>query len=207
MTAAACPRRTPDNANSPRPVPLRIDGDDRQIGAAFAVGQTCPMQIVAVLGDITSQQVDAIVNAANSALLPGGGVDGAIHDAAGDELLAACIALGGCEVGDAKATPGFKLAAQWIIHTVGPVYQGGHRGEAALLASCYRRSLEVADSLGVRSIAFPAISTGAFGYPEQDAARIAIGTLREATTTVALTRLIAFDRRNQRQMSDLLAHF
>jgi O-acetyl-ADP-ribose deacetylase (regulator of RNase III) len=150
--------------------------------------------IVAVEGDITSEQTDVIVNAANSALAGGGGVDGAIHRAAGEDVLhAACAKLGGCETGDVKLTAGFGLKAKWIAHAVGPVWSGGDRGEAELLASCYRRSLEVADEVGARSIAFPAISTGAYGYPRAEAARIAIDTLRSAPTQVRLARLVAYD--------------
>ena len=152
------------------------------------------MRIEAVRGDITREQVDAIVNAANQGLAGGGGVDGAIHRAAGaTELQAACAELGGCATGDAKPTPGFRLAARWIIHAVGPRYRDGEHGEPELLASCYRRSLEVADELGARSIAFPAISTGIYGYPRADAARIAVATLRSTPTNVELTRLVAFD--------------
>ena len=128
--------------------------------------------------DITTLALDAIVNAANSTLLGGGGVDGAIHRAAGPELRDACLKLDDCDTGDAKATPGFALPARWVIHTVGPVWTGGERGEARLLASCYRRCLEVAVDLDVKSIAFPAISTGVYGYPKEAAAKIAIDTVR-----------------------------
>jgi O-acetyl-ADP-ribose deacetylase (regulator of RNase III) len=152
------------------------------------------MRIERVLGDVTAESVDAIVNAANSSLLGGGGVDGAIHRAAGPELVAACRLLGGCRTGEAKATPGFNLPARWVIHTVGPVWRGGAEGEAGLLASCYRRALEVADEIGARSVAFPAISTGVYGYPSDEAATVAVDTLRGADTQVELVRLVAFNQ-------------
>jgi O-acetyl-ADP-ribose deacetylase (regulator of RNase III) len=153
-----------------------------------------PVRIEAVRGDITQEQLDAVVNAANEALAGGGGVDGAIHRAAGAaELRQACASLGGCPTGDAKVTPGFGLPARWIIHTVGPRWEGGGRRERELLASAYRRSLQVADELGARSVAFPAISTGDYGYPREDAAAVAVDTLRTTPTRVELVRLVAFD--------------
>jgi O-acetyl-ADP-ribose deacetylase (regulator of RNase III) len=164
------------------------------------------VRLSAVRGDITTMAVDAVVNAANSALAGGGGVDGAIHRAAGArDLHHACAALGGCRTGDAKATPGFALPARWIIHTVGPVWRGGTEGEAELLASCYRRSLAVADDLGAVSLAFPAISTGIYGFPAAPAAEIAVSTLRAADTEVDLVMLVAFDEATYRLYTDLLA--
>jgi len=163
------------------------------------------MDIQAVQGDITVEEVDAVVNAANQALAGGGGVDGAIHRAAGHrELQEACQKLGGCPTGDAKATPGFGLPARWIIHAVGPRWRGGDKGEAEQLASCYRRSLEVADELGAKSVAFPAISTGIYGYPPEEAARIAVETVRSTPTEVELVRLVAFDEATHRLYVELL---
>lgn len=131
-------------------------------------------------GDITTLAVDAIVNAANSSLLGGGGVDGAIHRAAGPELRAFCAGLGGCPTGEARITPGFRLAARHVIHTVGPVWHGGQHGEAEALAACYRNSLQLAVDHGLRTLALPAISCGAYGFPPQDAARIAVAACRTA---------------------------
>jgi O-acetyl-ADP-ribose deacetylase (regulator of RNase III) len=147
----------------------------------------------AVQGDITDQRVDAIVNAANTSLLGGGGVDGAIHRRGGPAILAECRRLGGCETGDAKATTAGDLPARWVIHTVGPVWRGGGHGEPELLASCHRRSLEIAAELGARTVAFPAISCGIYGYPVEQAARVAVGAVRGHT--LDLVRFVLFDER------------
>ncbi len=149
-----------------------------------------------VQGDITKQSVDAIVNAANASLLGGGGVDGAIHRAAGPQLLDECRTLGGCATGQAKITAGYHLPAKYVIHTVGPVWHGGGAGEAGLLASCYRKSLELAGKHGCETVAFPAISCGAYGYPLAEAARVSLATVRDylsTHSTPALVRWVMFD--------------
>ncbi|MGZ4693429.1 MAG: O-acetyl-ADP-ribose deacetylase [Acidimicrobiales bacterium] len=165
------------------------------------------MQITAWHGDITTLEVDAIVNAANTALARGSGVCGAIFAAAGPQLDEACEAIGHCDTGDAVATPAFDLPCRWVIHAVGPIFRDGRGGEPEQLASAYRRSLQVADQIGARSIAFPAISTGVYGFPPDEAARIAVDAVRsEAATATTVERvvLVAFDSATARRYEDLL---
>ncbi len=166
-----------------------------------------PLQLEVFRGDITRLAVDAIVNAANSSLLGGGGVDGAIHRAAGADLLHACRLLHGCKTGDAKATPGFKLPTRWIFHAVGPVYRDGTHNEPALLASCYQRCLALAEEHAVATLAFPAISTGIYGYPKKPAAEIAVATVR-AHTPESLRKVIfcCFDDPTAAIYQHLLTH-
>ena len=153
-----------------------------------------------VQGDITRLAVDAIVNAANTSLLGGGGVDGAIHRAAGPGLLAECRSLGGCPTGEARITRGHGLPARWVIHTVGPVWHGGERGDRELLARCYRNSLALAPRHAIETLAFPAISTGAYGFPVGEACRIALGEVERALADLASIRevsFVCFDRHNE----------
>jgi O-acetyl-ADP-ribose deacetylase (regulator of RNase III) len=181
------PRACGDSIDRRPPARLsdRVDYGLRMAGA-----------IETALGDITLQSVDAIVNAANSSLLGGGGVDGAIHRAAGPELVAECRGLGGCGTGEAKATAGYRLPAKHVIHTVGPVWMGGGHEEAERLADCHLNAIALAASLGCRTVAFPAISTGVFGYPRDQAARVAVDAVRQALSnqdTVHLVRFVLFD--------------
>ena len=162
------------------------------------------MAVEAFRGDITTLDVDAIVNAANASLLGGGGVDGAIHRAAGPGLVAECRRLGGCKPGQAKATKGYQLPARHVIHTVGPVWNGGGKGEAETLASCYRQSLAVARGLDVRTIAFPAISTGIYGYPREGAAEIAVRETMAAAERFERILLVAFDEETHGLYRELL---
>ena len=164
-------------------------------------------ELIAAQGNITTERVDAIVNAANTSLLGGGGVDGAIHRAAGPDLLAECRKRHGCSTGDAKATPGFQLPSKWVFHAVGPVWHGGERGEDKLLASCYRRCLELAKEHQVRSIAFPAISTGAYYFPPQRAARIAVDTVRGhvEASGVEIIKFVCFDGKTLDIYKELLS--
>jgi O-acetyl-ADP-ribose deacetylase (regulator of RNase III) len=155
--------------------------------------------------DITTLDVDVIVNAANESLLGGGGVDGAIHSAAGPELLTFCRTLDGCPTGQAKISPGFDLSARWIAHAVGPIWHGGDNGEADLLASCYRESLALADEVNATSIAFPAISTGVYGYPPEPAARIAVKTVHSATTDIEQVIFCCFDSQTLAVYEEVLA--
>lgn len=155
-------------------------------------------------GDITTLEVDAIVNAANASLLGGGGVDGAIHRAAGPDLTAFCATLGGCPTGEARITPGFRLPARHVIHTVGPIWRGGNLGEAAALAACYHNSLHLAERHGIATIAIPAISCGVYGYPQPEAARIAVAACRAALENARVVQeivLVVFDQRMKSELN------
>jgi len=174
-------------------IDMSQDGEQRY-GAPPRIG----VRVFVVRGDITEQRVDAIVNAANTTLLGGGGVDGAIHLAAGPDLLAECRAIGGCKTGDAVITRGYRLPARYIIHTVGPIWQGGNAGEAELLSGCYGNSLKLSSEHGVRTLAFPSISTGAYGYPVSQAAQIAVRAVTDYLQTdpsIDEVRFVCFDER------------
>jgi O-acetyl-ADP-ribose deacetylase (regulator of RNase III) len=172
-------------------------------------GEGISKRIEVIEGDITKQAVDAIVNAANTTLLGGGGVDGAIHRAAGPDLLAECRTLGGCATGQAKITKGYRLPAKWVIHTVGPVWRDGQHGEDNLLASCYRSCFALIEKHGIRTIAFPSISTGAYGFPMERAARIAVRETKaflEADASVEKVRLVCFGSSSFQIHSQALTH-
>ena len=169
--------------------------DERRFVAFHTKTGDAMGEVTFVVGDLTAQRVDAIVNAANSSLLGGGGVDGAIHRAGGPAILAESRRLGGCDTGDAKATTAGQLPAQWIIHAVGPVWRGGSQGEPAQLESAHRRSLEVAAGLGARTIAFPALSCGIYGYPPELAAPVAVGTARDHAHRFEEIRFVFLDDR------------
>ena len=183
-----------------------VQDDKNNYSKRLAVAGGRQMKISVSKGDITKLKVDAIVNAANNSLLGGGGVDGAIHHAAGDELLAECRTLGGCNTGEAKLTKGYKLPAAFVIHTVGPVWHGGSRGEAELLRQCYTNSLALAVRHGIRTIAFPCISTGVYGFPKKPAAAIAVDAVRsfEGDPEIEEVTFVCFDEESYRIYRELL---